>query len=239
MQRLIEPELLDSLPPDDPRAIRSRKDLRRVNMWMGNPGIIAEQLTANLNGSLPRRILDIGAGDGSLMLRAVSRIAERWKARAGELSGAGRISLLDLQPVVSNDTLSSFKTAGWDCSILRADILEWLKQPASEQFDVIIANLFLHHFSDVQLRELLRALAERVSLFIAVEPRRWRWAFIFSHLVGFIGCSSVTRHDAVVSVCAGFAGQELSKLWPAGGEWSLEERPANWCSHLFIAKRTC
>ena len=41
MKRIVQPELLDALPPDDPRAVRSRRDLRRVNAWMRNHTIMA------------------------------------------------------------------------------------------------------------------------------------------------------------------------------------------------------
>ncbi len=39
--RTVVPELLDELPPDDPRAMHSRGDLRRVNRLMGNADIMA------------------------------------------------------------------------------------------------------------------------------------------------------------------------------------------------------
>jgi hypothetical protein len=38
-------------------------------------------------------------------------------------------------------------------------------------------------------------------------------------------------------VRAGFAGHDLSRLWPASQNWTLHERPAGWFSHLFIAQR--
>jgi hypothetical protein len=52
-----------------------------------------------------------------------------------------------------------------------------------------------------------------------------------------LGCNDVTRHDAVLSVRAGFTGSELSKLWPGGQEWEIEERPAGVFSHGFAALR--
>src|SRR5688572_32059447 len=64
--RSLEPEWLDHLPPDDPRAVRSRADLRRVNAVMGNARIIARHL------GQASRVADLGGGDGSLM-RAVAR----------------------------------------------------------------------------------------------------------------------------------------------------------------------
>src|SRR5690606_611777 len=44
--RVVLPEILDSLPPDDPRAIRSRGDLRRINRLMGSLGWLLRALDA-------------------------------------------------------------------------------------------------------------------------------------------------------------------------------------------------
>jgi hypothetical protein len=101
----------------------------------------------------------------------------------------------------------------------------------------MIANLFLHHFPAAQLAELLRAVARLARVFIAVEPCRSVRARFGCHLLPLIGCNEVTRHDAPISVHAGFTGQEMSRLWPAGQGWSLTERQAGFFSHLFIAQR--
>ena len=50
LARRVEDETLDHLPEDDPRAIRSRRDLRRINRIMGNDSIV----DALLSGSLAR-----------------------------------------------------------------------------------------------------------------------------------------------------------------------------------------
>jgi hypothetical protein len=84
---------------------------------------------------------------------------------------------------------------------------------------------------------LLRAVARQARIFIAIEPHRSERSLLFSRLLWLIGCNRVTRHDALVSVRAGFAGRELSRLWPAGQSWMLQERSAGWFSQLFIAQR--
>ena len=104
--------------------------------------------------------------------------------------------------------------------------------------DAMVANLFLHHFEDDQLTGLLRAASTHARLFVAIEPRRSALGLLFSRLLWCIGCNGVTRHDAVISVRAGFVGSELSKLWPGGPGWRLEERRGGWFSHLFIAHQT-
>ena len=117
------------------------------------------------------------------------------------------------------------------------DIFDVLAQPAQPRFDVIIANLFLHHFDAALLRRLLGLIAQRTRVLIACEPRRSGRALFGSHLLGVIGCNDVSRHDAVVSVRAGFGDQELSALWPAGTGWALRESAYGWFSHGFVATR--
>src|ERR1035438_3228095 len=59
MKRIIEPELLDELPPGDPRAAGSRRDLRRLNAWMRNHAIMANALQTAVNGQTPKQITEL------------------------------------------------------------------------------------------------------------------------------------------------------------------------------------
>src|ERR1700737_979923 len=54
MMRAIERELLDELPADDLRAIHSRRDLQRVNAWMGHAGIMADTLAGTFQDRSPQ-----------------------------------------------------------------------------------------------------------------------------------------------------------------------------------------
>ena len=49
--------------------------------------------------------------------------------------------------------------------------------------EIVIANLFLHHFEDARLAELLRNISERAKLFIAVEPHRFRFASLCAQML--------------------------------------------------------
>ncbi len=100
---------------------------------------------------------------------------------------------------------------------------------------MIVANLFLHHFDAARLPELLALVARRTRVLIACEPRRSGRALLGSRLLGAVGCNDVSRHDAVVSVRAGFNNQELSELWPAAAAWTLREYACGLFSHCFVA----
>src|SRR5687768_9283462 len=97
LPRRMEPEWLDELPADDPRAICSRRDLRLVNRIMGHAAIIGPVLRNHLGDRA--RIAELGAGDGTLLARIAA--GAPW-ARGAE------IVLVDRQPVVSALTEAGF-----------------------------------------------------------------------------------------------------------------------------------
>lgn len=227
LARCVEPEWLDVLNPDDPRAARSRSDLQRVNRVMGNAAILTCALRKTK--ARPQLIVELGAGDGTFLLRVVQRQTLGWQG--------GKIIFVDRQSIVSTRTREAFQALGWDVDTTQADVLTWLPQ-ASGSIDLMIANLFLHHFQAPQLTELFSSAATRTNLFVACEPRRSYAAIAGSSLLGLIGCNDVSRHDAVISVRAGFADHELSALWPTSSRFRLEEYAAGLFSHCFVAQRT-
>jgi hypothetical protein len=209
--------------------VRSRRDLRRINALMMNSTLVVRELRRAFPGKPPRVIAEVGAGDGHFLLQVANKLRQ-WR----DLDAI----LLDRQPVVSSATVEKFAAIGWRAQAVAADAGAWLAQPAGRAPDVIVANLFLHHFDTAGLSELLRQLAQRTRVLIACEPRRSRGALLGSHLLGLIGCNDVTRHDAVVSVRAGFSNEELTSLWPARAAWTLREHGYGLFSHCFVATRS-
>jgi SAM-dependent methyltransferase len=226
--RLIQPELLDHLPETDPSAVRSRRDLRRINWWMGNARKAARAIKANSVQTGPKKFVELGAGDGTFLLRVARLLGPGWKG--------SHAMLLDRQDLVSSGTRTSLEQLGWQVQTLQADIFEALPL-LQEHYDVMLANLFLHHFPASPLQELLRLAAAHSSLLVAVEPRRSVQSLLMSRLLWLIGCNYVTRHDAIVSVRAGFRGDELSSLWPREAGWDCRESGTGLFSHVFVARR--
>jgi len=225
LARVVAPEVLDDLPAEDARALRSRRDLRRLNRVMGNPQILATALTDNAAASPVSSIAELGAGDGWFLSRVVGLLTP----------ASGRVTLVDRQGPPAPESIRALENRGWTAAHARADVCDWLQ--TADWHEAIVCNLFLHHFEDPDLLRLLKLAAAKCRLFIAVEPRRSRPALFFSRFVWLLGCGAVTQHDAVVSVRAGFCGHELRALWPEPANWELEEREANLANHLFLARR--
>ncbi len=227
MNRTLQPEILDELPPADPRAIQSRRDLRRINALMGNVNSINRFLANSLPARANCILLEIGAGDGNIALQVAKRLASR--------GGSGRVLLLDRQAANVESTAAALSRIRWTSEFIHADIFDWLQ--SAPPVDILIANLFLHHFESDRLRELLEGAARITRCFAACEPRRNRFAPWFARHVWAIGCNAVTCHDAEISVRAGFRDRELSALWPKGSGWTKTEKSAGMFSHFFGAVR--
>ena len=237
MPRVVEPEWLDHLPADDPRAVRSRGDLRRINWLMSATHLLGEALNPLVAGRSKVRIVELGAGDGSLLLRLARSRVKAWPDVT--------LELLDMQPVVTAETLARYRKLGWTADIVQADVFDWLTntrvQANTDDVDdapIIVANLFLHHFEGQQLLDLIHGIALRARAFVCLEPRRSTTALLGSRLLGALGCNAVTRHDAVVSVRAGFAGRDLSDCWPQAPGWNVREHAAGLFSHRVVAVRS-
>jgi hypothetical protein len=242
MLRRVSPEALDELTAHDEAAVASRLDLQRIHKVMGSSAITQralQRMTVSTPKNRPLRVLELGAGDGSLMLAVAESLWPTWPCV--------HLSLLDRVPLLSHDTTRRFAALGWTATSHIADALEWALEPEPDvrrgsngpmRFDVIVSHLFLHHFEGEALATVLRAAARRCDHFFACEPRRAPLAWAASHLVGALGANAVTRGDAVLSVHAGFRGDELTDAWNAvAADWHLQECEAGWFSHTFVAER--
>lgn len=208
-QRVLEPELLDSLPHDDPGAIQSRADLLKVNWIMGNHAWMLRMLRRERQSG--EHICELGAGDGALSRKIIQ----------SGLCDPQDFHAVDLAPQQPNWP----DNASWH----RGDLF------ASElpECEILIANLFLHHFTSEQLAELGKRLPSCTRLILAAEPARYRVHQITGGLVArALRMHFVTRYDMRVSIRAGFRADELPRALALLPPWSWR----GWCT-MFGANR--
>ncbi len=226
MNRVLSPELLDILPAEDSEAVHSRRDLRRINAFMLQSAVMRRLFLRHL-ARPPRRIIELGGGDGDFMLRIARRIGNSWRDI--------ELILVDRQDLVATETRRELRRLNWNLTHFAEDVFIFLERGITA--DLIAANLFLHHFEPAGIKRLFAGASALAPAMIACEPRRNRFALAASHCVRVLGCNRVTRHDAVASVRAGFREPELSALWPASAGWDLHEYPVSPFSHCFVAAR--
>jgi hypothetical protein len=227
--RRLEPEWLDELPADDPRAQRARRDLKRLNSLFGQAGTMARLLRTHYGAEAPRTLLELGCGDGTFNLHVAQRLARHWPRV--------HVMLLDQQDIVSAKTRQGYADIGWTVETITSDVYDYLQNAQPRAVDIACANLFVHHIPPERLGWFLQHTARLCGLFVACEPRRTKFVLRLTRLSWLIGCGKVFVHDAIVSLRAGFVGKELSEQWPDHDAWRLDERSAGVFAHSFAARR--
>jgi hypothetical protein len=196
--RVVKPEILDHLPADDPEALRSRRDLRRINFLMGNERWILRTIRG-FPKEAAKGIVEIGAGDGALSCKLARMFPD------------AMVTACDLVA----------RPAGLDERVCwrQGDVLAGDDPPAG---GVLVANLFLHHFEG-GLLVALGKLCTRYEVVIFNEPDRGLLPHVLGKLMWPL-VNRVTRHDMHVSINAGFARGELAGLLGLDAEaWRIRE----------------
>ena len=184
--RIVQSELLDSLPHDHPDARRSRRDLRVINTLMGNHRWLARTLAAC--AAPGEAILEVGAGTGELALHL--------RRRGWHVDGLDTCPAPEFWPA----------NACWHRSDLRTFA-------GFGAYDVICGNLIFHQFTAAELAAIGGRLQARAHLVLACEPERSQTSQqLFRLIAPLFGANHVSRHDGDVSIAAGFQSDELPRL---------------------------
>src|SRR6202043_3145985 len=113
--------------------LRSRRDLRRVHVAMRSISNLQRAVAELRLSAQPRRILELGAGDGTLLLRFARAQRPRWHGV--------ELTLLDRVDLVSEQTHAGYRELGWQVNFLRADALEWAVSRQTQSYDLCFSNL--------------------------------------------------------------------------------------------------
>lgn len=193
MNRVVTPEILDELSVDDPRAVRSRQDLRFINHFMRGEEWILQSLHQSV--TLPKRVIELGAGEGKL----VNKISRAFPEV--------QVTALDFIPKPE----SVDEKVEW----VSGDLMEY--EGFSED-TVVVANLFIHHLEREGLEKLGHKLSGVQGLYFS-EPYRARIPLVMGRSI-FPLVNEVTRHDMMVSIKAGFKRGELPEVFGEAFQWT-------------------
>jgi len=192
--RLIEPELLDHADPEEARV--NLADLVRINHRFGGYSTAAKLLSRVVQPEDRFTLLDVGAASGDM------------GRHIGSLYPNAKITSLDYN-LVNAQAASSPKL------IADAFALPFRFQT----FDFVFSSLFLHHFTDEQVKTLLYGFystARQAVLIIDLERHVVPYCFLPATRP-FFKWNDITVHDGVKSVRAAFTRAELEKLAKSAG----------------------
>lgn len=216
MKRRRTPELMDDPNVDRAELARSLAYIRDINRRFGGQAALLEALERWSAGwAGPVSLLDVATGSADLPLAAVA-----WaRSRGHDL----RVTGLDLH----EGTLAEARrlTEGEPrITLERGDALRLVERYGPGSFDYVHAGLFLHHLDDPDILTVLRGmwtLARRGVIWNDLVRSRVGVAVI---TLMTIGRPRIIRHDARVSVRAGFTRDEALDLAVRAGWRGAEYR---------------
>lgn len=193
-QRFIQPELLDHSEPEEARA--GLEELVQINRRFGGHSTILKTVAQVVSPAEEFSLLDIGAASGDS-----ARVIQ-------QAYPAARITSLDYNPV-------NCRSAPMPKVLADAFHLPF----AADSFDLVFCSLFLHHFSNEQVVELLRnAYGTARKALIACDLERNILPYLFLPATRFLfKWHRLTLHDGPISVRAAFRKRELQTLSEAAG----------------------
>lgn len=180
-------------------------DLRRVNQLLGGNAVTLNGIETLLEThplTKSTTILDVGCGDGQLL-----RQCAKWAKKKGRT--------FDLIGVDGNAHILSEARKRTPQSNIRYEQVDAFAKPCRlPEHDIAICTLFLHHFKNPQIVEILERLSSKAKVGVVINDlHRSRWAFWLFKLFSVVMLRTKTaRHDGLVSVARGFKRKELNQL---------------------------
>lgn len=187
-------------------TLRSSLDqIALVNQWLGGNRVTLKGLEAlleNTSVTAPLKILDLGCGNGDLL-----RVVAEWGRKTGrplELIGIdGNAFTVNYARKLSAD----YPEISYRAEMIPSDYLR------TEQYDVVLCTLFLHHFATKDLISLLQLLCRQTQVGIVINDlHRSRVAYFLFNLITLFIPNRMVREDGLTSILRGFKKSDLQTV---------------------------
>jgi len=203
--RSTKHEIMDDLSMEGETLRKTLDQIAGINRLLGGNKTTISGLISLLNTVPDEGILtiaDLGCGNGE-MLRMVADHGRKTN-RNFRLIG-----------IDANDYTISYarrlSAAYPEISYVKMDVLD--EALGKMEFDIVLATLFLHHFTGDEIIRLLKKLINRVSTGIVINDlHRCRRAYYLFRLISIFIPNPMVRHDGAVSVLRGFKRNEFIKI---------------------------
>lgn len=215
-ERIIVPELLDNAP--DEEAERNLQELRFINRWFGGHRVLRSSLRRLYEPGDAFTMLDVGAATGDVARTVSSAFPQ------------SRVTCLDWQERNLRSAPHP-KVAGDAFALPFPD----------RAFDVVHCALFLHHFTNDQVVQLLKNMARCARRAVVLQDlERHPLAYYFLPSTAWLlNWSALVLHDGPVSVEAAFHADELQALARRAGLTDGDvERHRPWFRLSLVSRTT-
>lgn len=196
---------MDDLEMEGKLLEKTLDQLAWINVWLGGNTITWTGLK-KVKSLLPQaniKLLDLGTGGGD----ALRYLAKKNMHSETEISFLGWDAN---QATLAYATKMS--KAYRNITFQKVNILD--PHTTYKEVDVVTCALFLHHFSDEEIIQLIGRLKNDGVQYLIINDlqRHWLPYVLFGLVSTVLRFSKMARHDGLLSVKKGFKKQELQDL---------------------------
>jgi 2-polyprenyl-3-methyl-5-hydroxy-6-metoxy-1,4-benzoquinol methylase len=208
-KRSAEPEILDNFELKGHNLTENLQELEWVNRFLGGYKETARTLKSALANHPAKAIhlVDLGCGGGD-SLRFLARYAQTQNL-------PWHFTGVDANPAAlayAEEQSLPYTSISYQQSLLTAQNFSSLNA------QVVLFNLFLHHFSDKEIISFLKICKEGGVMVFINDLHRNKLAYQLFRVVSRIfRFSRISRHDGKLSVKKSFTKEDWSTLFESAG----------------------
>jgi 2-polyprenyl-3-methyl-5-hydroxy-6-metoxy-1,4-benzoquinol methylase len=223
--RSTQSELLDATEINTEALRLNLYELEIINKYLSGHTVSLKGLKVILkNNPTSNRFYDIGCGGGDT-LKAVAKYLNTLQL---DLNLIG----IDLKQTCIDYAIENCVDES-RIEFICDDVFNVLHQ--LKEGDIVHCSLFMHHFSNEQIIEMLKIVLSKRAIFLINDLERNRSAYLgIKLLTSIFSKSELVRHDAPLSVLRGFHLHEWSYILKMAGSKNNSLKRVPMFRHLII-----
>ncbi len=203
--RSTEVEIMDDFSVQGDMLKESLDQLANINKWLGGNLVTLNGLQKVLKEQPKNKtltILDLGCGNGD-MLREISKFGKKSGYKFTLIGIDANKHTIDYAEQLSKNYE--------EISYTQQDV--FTEDFHKMKYDIVLATLFLHHFTEEDILKLLKPIVANASIGIVVNDlnRNALAYYLFSGLCLFIK-NPMTKQDGLISILKAFKRKDLKRM---------------------------
>lgn len=200
--RSKEKEIMDDFSMKGDLLRDTLNTLGRINKWLGGNAVTIngiKKVLSNVPNNDTISIVDLGCGHGD-MLRQVADFGRNRNYKFNLIGIDANKDAIDYAKALSVDYP--------EISYKNVDIFS--EEFQTDTYDIVLATLFLHHFNEKEIKQLLKVLSNNSNLGIVINDlHRHRLAYYLFKLLSLTINNTMIKQDGLTSILRAFKRNEL------------------------------
>lgn len=198
-------ELMDDLTMQGKLLRDTLNKIAMINKRLGGNNVTLKGLKQLLKATDSDKVLtiiDLGCGNGD-MLREIANYGRK-SSRKFKLLG---VDANEFTIHYANELSKEYEEITYE----QLDVFS--KDFEKLEYDLVIATLFIHHFKEEAIIDLLKKISSKARIGIIINDlHRHKLAYYLFKIVSFFIGNSMVQHDGLLSILRGFKKMELKAL---------------------------